>query len=657
MTRKTAWAGISFWAALMLAAAFRSELNSIFLAAALGLAVTIFAALKKYRVHAAVCLAFFTAGILLNSGYTYFVYDKLIALDGQTVTINGYISDISIADNDHDRVTVIGRIGNIPAQISYVLPVGYYRYYDGISVTDEINMIEDGVKFESGSYYYSRSVFMQGSYGRGTATLTGRSVHPVLRQIREYRDRMFTVITQVCPDRTGAFLGAMLCGDKSEMTPAMKSELYRSGLGHVFAVSGMHLMYAVILFSFIIQKLVPSKKAAFALTIAEIWGFAIFSGMSVSVVRAAVMLTLTRSGFLLGRKSDGLNSLGLCAIILDLTKPYTAISPSFVLSFVSVAALEIVSLRQRENEDNKAENTFRLSSAVMFGTAPASALFFGGVSVMSVLTNLLLVPLCAVSLQLCFLVLLTGGSYALARPIVKLASLPVRFVMYIADRISELPYSYIFTSNTSVLVMVVVSAIFMFALCVYIKDVKKLLVSVLTAVMCWYSASLLVYIFDDSLYITVLPTARGTVYLLTKRDSAVIVDAGCKGRLNSALQHRLDKLGVREVSAAFVSDNGIGSAVSYRRELFLQPEMIFINDDIFTELDDDLRKQLYTVKNGSCIELDGTEYRLTENGYEFTDGDTDIVLRKGSMIIDDEIIDISHEKNVLIYNNSELRRL
>lgn len=657
MTRKCAWAGISFWAALMLSAAFRSELNSVLLAAAFGLAVIAFSAFKKFRVHTAVCLLFFTAGIMHNTLYTHLVYDKLTALDGETVTIEGYISDISIVDDDYDRVTVVGRIGRLPAQISYVIPAEYHTYYDNISITDEISLISDGVKFESGSYNYSHSVFMQGSYGKGSVRLTGGSAHLLLREIRKYRDTMYTVITQVCPDRTGAFLGAMLCGDKSEMSPAMKSELYRSGMGHIFAVSGMHLMYAVIIFSFIIQKLVPSKKAVFALTMAEIWGFALFSGMSVSVVRAAIMLTLTRSGFLFGRKSDGLNSLGISAILLNLDKPYTAISPSFVLSFTAVAVLELVSLRQRDNGDDKAQMSFRLSSAVMFGTAPASAIFFGGVSVMSVVTNILLVPFCALSLQLCFLVLFTGGSYTAAALIVKLAALPVRAVLWASDHISQLSFGYIFTVNNAVRIIVILTSLGMLASCLYIKDVKKLLVSVITAVLCWYSAAGIAYLSDDTLHITVLPNYRGTVYILTKGDSAILIDAGCRGRMNSALQHRLDKLGARELSGAFISENGVGSAASFRYELFLQPQLIFIEDDIHTELTDTLLKKLYTLDEGSSVELDGMVFTLTDKGYELDDGDVTLVLGKKKLAINGETIDISHEKNVLEYNKGELRRL
>ena len=127
--------------------------------------------------------------------------------------------------------------------------------------------------------------------------------------------------------------------------------------------------------------------------------------------------------------------------------------------------------------------------------------------------------------------------------------------------------------------------------------------------------------------------------------------------MNSALQHRLDKLGARELSGAFISENGVGSAASFRYELFLQPQLIFIEDDIHTELTDTLLKKLYTLDEGSSVELDGMIFTLTDKGYELDDGDVTLVLGKKKLAINGETIDISHEKNVLEYNKGELRRL
>ena len=228
----------------MLGAVFRSEKNGLFLLMALGFAVIVYSALKGYRRHAVVCFIAFAVGIALNSGYTHFVYDRLIAMDGKEVTMQGYIKDISQIDGNYDRVIVCGKADGIRTEISYVLPFGDMHYYDEISVTDTVSVIEDGVRFDSGSYNYSKSVFLQGGYATGHYELSGHSVNPVFRGIREYRDRLFERIMSVCPKREGAFLGAMLCGVKSEMSPAMKTELYRSGLGHIFAVSGIHLVIA-----------------------------------------------------------------------------------------------------------------------------------------------------------------------------------------------------------------------------------------------------------------------------------------------------------------------------------------------------------------------------------------------------------------------------
>ena len=56
MTRKAAWAGGAYGAALLLAAAYRSELNVVLLLTAFGLAALVFAALKNYRRHAVVVI-------------------------------------------------------------------------------------------------------------------------------------------------------------------------------------------------------------------------------------------------------------------------------------------------------------------------------------------------------------------------------------------------------------------------------------------------------------------------------------------------------------------------------------------------------------------------------------------------------------------------
>ena len=624
MTRKAAWAGFSFCAALMLAAAFRSELDPTLLLTAVGLSVVCFAAFRKYRRHVIVCIVFFALGIALNSAYTHMVYDKLTALDGQTVTIKGYIKDRSQVDGSYDRVTVSGKIGSLPAEISFVLPYDDFRYYDEITVTDTVSLIEDGVKFDS----------------------------PVFREIREYRDRLFSLIIDTCPQREGAFLGAMLCGDKSELSPALKTELYRSGMGHIFAVSGIHLVIAVTFFSAIASRLIKSRRIVTFLTFAEIWGFAVFAGLSVSVVRAAVMLTLTKSGRLFGRKTDGLNSLGLCAIILTAAKPYTAVSPSFVLSFLAVLAIELAALHKRDDESTKAEDTLRLSSYVLFTTSPASAIFFGGVSVISLLTNLLLVPLCTVSLMLCFAVLLTGGIPLFGRPLLLLAAIPVRFVLRCADDLAMLDLSYIFITNNVLLAIVsLLSAVMIFILSKQ-KNSRRFLAASLTVIAVWCASANISRVLDRGVKITVLPYGRKTAYVVSEQGDAVIFDVGARGSLDSAVARRLDRLGVSRVSCAFISERAYMTASEYPENFYFEPRMVFAANDPLAEDSDSMT----ILNSGETADLGMMTVTPDEKGYAVTVDGNSYVFGMGFIIIDGEKIDITNERTALVLEGTTLRR-
>ncbi|EXM37841.1 competence protein ComEC [Ruminococcus albus SY3] len=650
MTRKAAWAGVSFWAALMLGAVFRSEKNGLFLLTALGFAVIVFSALKGYRRHAMVCFIAFAVGIALNSGYTHFVYDRLIAMDGKEVTMQGYIKDISQIDGNYDRVIVCGKVDGIRTEISYVLPFGDMQYYDEISVTDTVSVIEDGVRFESGSYNYSKSVFLQGGYATGHYELSGHSVNPVFRGIREYRDRLFERIMSVCPKREGAFLGAMLCGDKSEMSPAMKTELYRSGLGHIFAVSGIHLVIAAAFFGFAVGKIVKAKWVVYWLTLAEIWGFAVFAGLSVSVVRAAVMMTVTRSGYYFGRKSDGLNSLGLCAFILTASKPYTVISPSFVLSFFAVAAIECVTLSKHE-EDGKFGSTLRLSAAVLFMTAPASALLFGGVSAASVVTNLLLVPLCTVSLQICFIVLFTGGG-AMAAPLLIAAALPVKFVLYFSDKLARFDFSYVFASSRVMLFIIIAGSVLMTYGCIRIRESSKVAVCTAAVLAVWCASTNITRVLDNDIRVTVLPDGKKSAYIISVSGRAYVFDVGCKGRLDSALQHQMDRIGIREMPYAFILDDGAVTAAGYDADFFLQPDIVFISDDIITA-----DGRAVFLNSEDTADLGDMQVKSADDGFVVSYEECKIFLGKGKMEINGDMIDISGEKRPLEFDGNELSRI
>ena len=176
--------------------------------------------------------------------------------------------------------------------------------------TVKVSRIKDSINFKSEQYDRPKGVFLQGSTAENIE-VTG-SGNTILRSIMHYRDKMFMLINDIIGGDEGGFAAAMLCGDKTELSKQTKLTVYRSGIGHIFSVSGTHVVIISAMIGWLMQKLSKDKRVIFAVQTVAMWAFAVFAGFSVSVVRAAVMLTLVTAAPLLYRRPDPANTLCLC---------------------------------------------------------------------------------------------------------------------------------------------------------------------------------------------------------------------------------------------------------------------------------------------------------------------------------------------------------
>ena len=131
------------------------------------------------------------------------------------------------------------------------------------------------------------------------------------------------------PEQEAGLLCAMLLGDKSGLDDETKTSLYRLGIGHVTAVSGLHLTLLCTLVSWLLGRLRLGKRAAFFVQTAVMTGFVLCTGISHSACRAAVMLLVVYSGDVFHRQSDPLNALCIAALALTGTRPYLIGSAPF----------------------------------------------------------------------------------------------------------------------------------------------------------------------------------------------------------------------------------------------------------------------------------------------------------------------------------------
>ncbi len=140
-------------------------------------------------------------------------------------------------------------------------------------------------------------------------------------------------------DASHATVVAMVAGSRHAMPNDLREAYSETGLSHLMAVSGLHLGIVLMVVSFM---LIPLRFAhgghrlAALLAIVAIWFYAIMSGASPSVVRAAVMLTVLQLSLAASARYNSLNALAVTVFAMLVYHPSYLFDISFQLSVAAV---------------------------------------------------------------------------------------------------------------------------------------------------------------------------------------------------------------------------------------------------------------------------------------------------------------------------------
>lgn len=213
------------------------------------------------------------------------------------------------------------------------------------------------------------------------------------RLLRRYTDMGFS-------GQAYAVLAAMTLGDKSSLSDRLKEDYSVSGASHILALSGLHLgiIYAILSLIFLRRRW---QIASQVLILLAIWTYVFIVGMSASVVRSAVMITVYSFVSLLNRNKMSLNTLAVAAVVILIVNPLYLYDVGFQMSFAAVffiilfyrpvlnlmpgCVMGIPVIRQ-------IWQMMSVSLAAQIGVAPLIAFYFGRFSCYFLLTNIIVVP-------------------------------------------------------------------------------------------------------------------------------------------------------------------------------------------------------------------------------------------------------------------------
>ena len=212
-----------------------------------------------------------------------------------------------------------------------------------------------------------------------------------------------------------AVVAAMALGDKSALTKELKNVYSLTGASHVLALSGLHLGIIYTLISFLIVGR-RWQVISQLICILSIWAFVFLVGMSVSVVRSAIMLTIYALLSLGHRDKMSVNTLAFTALVMLMVSPCSLFDIGFQMSFMAVLSVLLwmpvfmgVFSERFLMEHRWAKwgwGMVAVSVAAQTGVAPLIAYYFGRFSSFFLLTNFIVIPAATLILYLSLVVLL-----------------------------------------------------------------------------------------------------------------------------------------------------------------------------------------------------------------------------------------------------------
>lgn len=406
------------------------------------------------------------AGVFLGLGwfclFQMFYLNHAIAVDGQTSNVTIQASDYSSATEYGGKVDGYILLDGKPYKTQVYLDDNM-ELEPGDEITGTLRFrvtTDDGENIAT--YHQGKGIFLI-AYQEDEVSISYCDETPFWFLPMKLRRAVNNLLMQAFPEDTYSFAQALLLGNTENLSYETATDFKLSGIRHVIAVSGLHvsILYGML-------SLITARKRILTAIVGlpVLLLFAAVAGFTPSVTRACIMVALMIIAMLFDREYDPPTALSFASMVMLMVNPLVITSAALQLSVASVAGIFLFSgpigswisgmLERVKFLPGKLVSRISTSVSVSLSatilTAPVSAWYFGAVSLVSVLTNLL--TLWVISfvfygiIAVCLLSLVwSAGAAVLAQ----LVSWPIRYVLLTADILGGLPMASVYTRSPYIL--------------------------------------------------------------------------------------------------------------------------------------------------------------------------------------------------------------
>lgn len=270
--------------------------------------------------------------------------------------------------NENDEIKIVGKMGEITGSNNFKT-FNNKRYYKSKKIFYQIN---------------SEKVFLVKSNSDNIKFKIRKNLSQYLDENLKY---------------SSPLVKSMILG--FDYDGEMKEDFQEMGLAHILAISGLHINILISFLSFL-GKILKIKRNLFSILIIMIlifYGYII--DFPISILRALIMYIINLIAINTQNVRDDLNNMLFAIFISLLINPFFIYATSFYLSYAAI--FSIIYISKQLKRILNINDFFLIPLAIQIGTFPFIIYYFNKINLISILANLIIIPLLSIFLIIAFI--------------------------------------------------------------------------------------------------------------------------------------------------------------------------------------------------------------------------------------------------------------
>ena len=547
---------------------------------------------KHLRIPAVVCLGI-ACGLLWFQLYSSTYLARTLPLDGQ-------VADVTARCTDYGEATASGTAVDA---VLYLDGVSYRTrlYLRGTVDAEPGDVLTGAFRFRTAAptgefdtnTWQGKGIFLIG-YQEEECQMKKLAESPSWAFPAMLRHSLLELIGNLFPADTAAFAKALLLGDRRDLDYPTTTDFQVSGILHIIAVSGLHV---TILFTLIYNICLRRRALVALIGIPVLALFAAVGGLSPSIVRSCIMQGLIILAMLFQREYDGPTELSFACLVMLLVNPLVITSVSFQLSAGCMAGIFLFQkplggyLTEKLGKPKRKRlirlyawfaRSVSMTLSAMSLTTPLVAWYFGCISLVGVVTNLLTLWVISFIFYGIMLACLTGWLLpALGAGIAGFISWPIRYVLAVSRLLARFPLAAVYTRSRWIVLWLIFSYLLLTVFLLKKNKRPQRFIGAVGAALCIALALSWGLPLLDETRMTVLNVGQGQSILLQSEGKTYLVDCGGSSDTRAAdlAAHTLLSQGISRVDGLILThfdrDHAGGAAYLLHR---IGVDAVFVPD-------------------------------------------------------------------------------